>query len=98
MPINIVILKGTFTIASWRGTKDVVKKLRDELFTDKDKVRAFRDELEFHQKIRHPNVVQFLGADDLRLFLKRKGALKHITEVYHGYIKLGNLTVALFNA
>ncbi|KAL9992905.1 putative protein kinase TKL-Pl-5 family [Helianthus debilis subsp. tardiflorus] len=91
---------GTFTIASWRGTKVAVKKLGDELFTDKEKVRAFRDELELLQKIRHPNVVQFLGAvtqsspmmivteylpkGDLRLFLKRKGALKPITALKFG--------------
>ncbi|PWA51877.1 binding partner of ACD11 1 [Artemisia annua] len=29
--------KGTFTIASWCGTKVVVKKLGNELFSDKDK-------------------------------------------------------------
>ncbi|KAJ9566161.1 hypothetical protein OSB04_002127 [Centaurea solstitialis] len=90
-----VSVQGTFTIASWRGTQVAVKKLGDELFTDKEKVRAFRDELELLQKIRHPNVVQFLGAvtqsspmmivteylskGDLRLFLKRKGALKPLT-------------------
>ncbi|GKC27976.1 integrin-linked protein kinase 1-like protein isoform X2, partial [Tanacetum coccineum] len=46
---SVDITKGTFTIASWRGTKVAVKKLGDELFTNKDKVlnrRAFRDELE----------------------------------------------------
>ncbi|KVH97035.1 Ankyrin repeat-containing protein [Cynara cardunculus var. scolymus] len=83
---------GTFAMASWRGTQVAVKKLGDELFTDEDKVSAFRDELELLQKIRHPNVVQFLGAvtqsspmmivieylpkGDLGAYLKRKGALK----------------------
>ncbi|KAF5781399.1 putative protein kinase TKL-Pl-5 family [Helianthus annuus] len=50
--------QGTFSMASWRGTQVAVKKLGDELFTDEDKV----DELELLKKIRHPNVVQFLGA------------------------------------
>ncbi|XP_022720345.1 serine/threonine-protein kinase STY17-like isoform X2 [Durio zibethinus] len=86
---------GTFCIASWRGTQVAVKKLGDEVITDEDKVRAFRDELALFQKIRHPNVVQFLGAvtqsspmmivteylpkGDLRAFLKIKGALKPMT-------------------
>ncbi|MFS8026618.1 putative protein kinase TKL-Pl-5 family [Helianthus anomalus] len=89
---SIDITKGTFSMASWRGTQVAVKKLGDELFTDEDKVAAFRDELELLQKIRHPNVVQFLGAvtqsspmmivieylpkGDLKAYLKRKGALK----------------------
>ncbi|MFS7930819.1 hypothetical protein Hanom_Chr04g00348731 [Helianthus anomalus] len=52
---NVDITKGIFTIASWRGTKLAVKKLGDELFTDKEKLWAVRDELELLQKIRHPN-------------------------------------------
>ncbi|KAJ9567012.1 hypothetical protein OSB04_002978 [Centaurea solstitialis] len=92
---SIDITKGTFITASWRGTQVAVKKLGDEVFTDEEKVRAFRDELELLQKIRHPNVVQFLGAvtqsspmmivteylpkGDLRAFLKKKGALKPTT-------------------
>nr|XP_043624011.1 integrin-linked protein kinase 1-like isoform X2 [Erigeron canadensis] len=92
---SVDITNGTFTMASWRGTQVAVKKLGDELFVDEDKVTAFRDELELLQKIRHPNVVQFLGAvtqsspmmivveylpkGDLRAYLKRKGALKPLT-------------------
>ncbi|XP_021294970.1 serine/threonine-protein kinase STY17 [Herrania umbratica] len=89
---SVDISKGTFCRASWRGTEVAVKRLGDEVLTDEDKVRAFRDELALFQKIRHPNVVQFLGAvtqsspmmivteylpkGDLRLFLKGKGALQ----------------------
>ncbi|KAB2025643.1 hypothetical protein ES319_D06G164300v1 [Gossypium barbadense] len=92
---SVNITKGTFCIALWRGTQVAVKRVGDEVFTDEDKVRAFRDELALFQKIRHPNVVQFLGAvtqsspmmivteylpkGDLRAFLKRKGALKPMT-------------------
>lgn len=94
---SVDITKGTFCIAMWRGTTVAVKKLGEELFTDDDKVNAFRDELALLQKLRHPNVVQFLGAvtqstpmmivteylpkGDLRAFLKRRGALKPILAV-----------------
>ncbi|GMI77704.1 BLUE LIGHT-DEPENDENT H+-ATPASE PHOSPHORYLATION [Hibiscus trionum] len=86
---------GTFCIASWRGTQVAVKKLGDEVIADENKVREFRDELALFQKIRHPNVVQFLGAvtqsspmmivteylpkGDLRAYLKGKGALQPMT-------------------
>ncbi|KAM5587839.1 hypothetical protein ABKV19_006334 [Rosa sericea] len=94
---SVEITKGTFHLASWRGIQVAVKRLAEELIVDEDKVKAFTDELALLQKIRHPNVVQFLGAvtqsspmmivteylpkGDLRAFLKRKGALKPSTAV-----------------
>ncbi|RXH67679.1 hypothetical protein DVH24_027826 [Malus domestica] len=89
---SVEITKGTYRIASWRGIQVAVKTLGEKVFADEDKVNAFRDELSLLQKIRHPNVVQFLGAvtqsspmmivieylskGDFRAYLKRKGALK----------------------
>ncbi|XP_058095449.1 integrin-linked protein kinase 1-like isoform X1 [Magnolia sinica] len=89
---SVDITKGTYRIATWQGTQVAVKTLAEDVFSDEDKVRAFMDELALLQKIRHPNVVQFLGAvtqsspmmivteylpkGDLRTFLKRRGALK----------------------
>lgn len=88
---SIEITKGTYRMASWGGTQ-VAVKIFWEGSADDDKVRAFRDELSLLQKIRHPNVVQFLGAvtqsspmmivteylpkGDLHEYLKRKGSLK----------------------
>ncbi|RWR96251.1 serine/threonine-protein kinase STY8-like protein [Cinnamomum micranthum f. kanehirae] len=88
---SIDITKGTYRVALWQGTQVAVKQLED-FFSDEDKVRAFMDELALLQKVRHPNVVQFLGAvtqsnpmmivteylpkGDLHAYLRRKGALK----------------------
>ncbi|XP_073007760.1 serine/threonine-protein kinase 12-like [Typha latifolia] len=89
---SIAITKGTFRMATWRGIQVAVKQLDEDLINDEDKVRAFRDELALLQLVRHPNVVQFLGAvtqsspmmivteflpkGDFCAFLKRRGALK----------------------
>ncbi|KAK4757318.1 hypothetical protein SAY87_018619 [Trapa incisa] len=94
---SVHITKGTFRSASWRGIRVAVKTLGEELFTDENKIKAFTDELSLLQKLRHPNIVQFLGAvtqsspmmivteylpkGDLREYLKRRGALKPLTAV-----------------
>uniref|UniRef100_A0A0D6R1J6 non-specific serine/threonine protein kinase n=1 Tax=Araucaria cunninghamii TaxID=56994 RepID=A0A0D6R1J6_ARACU len=89
---SVQITKGTYQIAMWRGIRVAVKRFSDNIFADREKVRAFRDELALLQRVRHPNVVQFLGAvtqsspmmiiteylpkGDLDAYLKKKGALK----------------------
>ncbi|KAI4319718.1 hypothetical protein MLD38_033287 [Melastoma candidum] len=94
---SVNITKGTFCSAVWRGIQVAVKILGEEVFTEEDKINAFRDELALLQKLRHPNIVQFLGAvtqrspmmivteylpkGDLRAYLKRKGPLKPIKAV-----------------
>ncbi|CAO2814311.1 unnamed protein product [Amaranthus hypochondriacus] len=94
---SVDITKGTFRMASWHGIDVAVKTLGDDVLLDEEKVKAFTDELALLQKIRHPNVVQFLGAvtqsspmmiiteylpkGDLHAFLERKGALKPLTTV-----------------
>ncbi|PKA55697.1 Serine/threonine-protein kinase CTR1 [Apostasia shenzhenica] len=94
---SVDIAKGTYRTAKWRGIRVAVKTFAEDLIEDDDKVRAFRDELALLQQIRHPNVVQFLGAvtqsspmmivteylpkGDFRSYLRRKGALKLSTAV-----------------
>ncbi|XP_016493541.1 serine/threonine-protein kinase 12 [Nicotiana tabacum] len=89
---SIELTKGTFHIASWRGIQVAVKKFGEDVIADEDKVTAFRDELALLQKIRHPNVIQFLGAvtqsspmmivteylpkGDLHAYLKKEGPLR----------------------
>nr|ABF72018.1 protein kinase family protein [Musa acuminata] len=97
---SVNITKGTFIIAKWRGIQVAVKKFSDDVMADEDKLwdffifcrSAFRDELALLQQIRHPNVVQFLGAvtqsspmmivteylrkGDLRAYLNRKRTLR----------------------
>eukprot|EP00252_Welwitschia_mirabilis_P004144 TRINITY_DN14367_c0_g1_i3.p1 TRINITY_DN14367_c0_g1~~TRINITY_DN14367_c0_g1_i3.p1 ORF type:complete len:437 (-),score=71.32 TRINITY_DN14367_c0_g1_i3:101-1411(-) len=92
-----LITKGTYQLAWWRGIQVAVKRFNDDILTNDEKVQAFRDELTLLQKVRHPNVVQFLGAvtqsipmmiiteylpkGDLAYYLKRKGALKPVKVV-----------------
>lgn len=86
------VLKGTYQVAKWNGTKVSVKILDRESYADPDCVSAFKDELTLLEKVRHPNVVQFVGAvtqnipmmivseyhprGDLGSYLQKKGRLQ----------------------
>ncbi|KAL2938521.1 Integrin-linked protein kinase 1 [Bienertia sinuspersici] len=96
-PTALISLRVRIALPIWRGIEVAVKTLGDDVAMDEEKVKAFTDELALLQKIRHPNVVHFLGAvtqsspmmiiteylpkGDLRAFLARKHALKPLTTV-----------------
>ncbi|KAL1807907.1 integrin-linked protein kinase 1 isoform X1 [Daucus carota subsp. sativus] len=85
------ITKGTYQVAKWNGTKVSVKILDKDGYTDPEYINAFKNELTILEKVRHPNVIQFVGAvtqnipmmivteyhtrGDLETYLKRKGRL-----------------------
>ncbi|XP_047321664.1 integrin-linked protein kinase 1-like [Impatiens glandulifera] len=89
-----VIGKGSFgeiVKASWRGTPVAIKRILPNLSDDKLVIQDFRHEVNLLVKLRHPNIVQFLGAvtdkkplmliteylrgGDLHQYLKEKGPL-----------------------
>ncbi|EFJ17017.1 hypothetical protein SELMODRAFT_115356 [Selaginella moellendorffii] len=79
----------SFTIGKWRGTKVFVKVISIDTKTGDDKLYEFINELSLALMLRHPNVVQFLGAvtqsipvmlvmehlpkGDLQSYMKKKG-------------------------
>ncbi|XP_020107154.1 serine/threonine-protein kinase STY17-like isoform X2 [Ananas comosus] len=83
--------KGMYQVAKWNGTKVSVKILDKEAYSDPDSINAFKNELTLLEKVRHPNVVQFVGAvtqnipmmivseylqnGDLGSYLQRKGRI-----------------------
>ncbi|KAL2614168.1 hypothetical protein R1flu_025860 [Riccia fluitans] len=69
----------------WRGTPVAVKTILPALSDDKLVVQDFRHEVELLVKVRHPNIVQFLGA------VTKKPPLMLITE----YLPGGDLHVVL---
>lgn len=95
-----IIGKGSFgeiLKAYWRGTPVAVKRILPSLSEDKLVIQDFRHEVNLLVKLRHPNIVQFLGActekkplmliteylrgGDLHQYLKEKGALSPSTAV-----------------
>ncbi|XP_002529820.2 integrin-linked protein kinase 1 isoform X1 [Ricinus communis] len=85
------ISKGTYQLAKWNGTKVTVKILDKDSYSDPESINAFKHELTLLEKVRHPNVVQFVGAvtqnipmmivseyhpkGDLGSYLQKKGRL-----------------------
>ncbi|WOL02673.1 serine/threonine-protein kinase STY8 [Canna indica] len=96
----MIIGKGSFgeiIKAYWRGTPVAVKRILPSLSDDRLVIQDFRHEVNLLVKLRHPNIVQFLGAvtekkplmliteylrgGDLHQYLKEKGALSPSTAV-----------------
>ncbi|PON46711.1 Serine/threonine protein kinase [Parasponia andersonii] len=85
------ITKGAYQVAKWNGTKVAVKILDKDSYSDPETINGFKHELTLLEKVRHPNVVQFVGAvtqnmpmmiileyhpkGDLGSYLQRKGRL-----------------------
>ncbi|XP_078160305.1 serine/threonine-protein kinase VIK-like isoform X3 [Carex rostrata] len=95
-----IIGKGSFgeiLRANWRGTPVAVKRILPSLSEDRLVAQDFRHEVTLLLKLRHPNIVQFLGAvtekkplmlvteflrgGDLHQYLKEKGAVSPATAI-----------------
>ncbi|CAN4122146.1 unnamed protein product [Withania somnifera] len=88
---------GEILRACWRGTPVAVKRILPNLSDDRLVIQDFRHEVNLLVKLRHPNIVQFLGAvtekkplmliteylrgGDLHQHLKEKGALNPSTAI-----------------
>ncbi|KAM7266600.1 hypothetical protein ACFE04_004497 [Oxalis oulophora] len=61
-PLELQVRKGSYQVAKWNGTKVTVKILDKDAHLDSESINAFKHELTLLEKVRHPNVVQFVGA------------------------------------
>ncbi|KAG6727264.1 hypothetical protein I3843_02G108000 [Carya illinoinensis] len=77
------ISKGTYQVAKWNGTKVSVKILDKDSYSDPDSINAFKHELTLLEKVRHPNVLQFVGAVTQNIPMM-------IVSEYHSKGDLGN--------
>lgn len=84
------ISKEFYQVVKWNGTKVSAKILDTDKYLDPESINAFRYELALLEKVRHPNVVQFIGAvtqnnpmmillehsrGDLGTYLQKKGRI-----------------------
>ncbi|KAL4309916.1 hypothetical protein GQ457_01G035430 [Hibiscus cannabinus] len=85
------ITKGSYQVAKWNGTRVSVKIIDKDSYADPESINAFKYELTLLEKVRHPNVIQFVGAvtqnipmmivleyhpnGDLGSYLQKKGRL-----------------------
>ncbi|KAJ6741345.1 SERINE/THREONINE-PROTEIN KINASE HT1-LIKE [Salix purpurea] len=83
------IAKGMYQVAKWNGTKVAVKILEKERCANTEGINDFKHELTLLEKVRHPNLIQFVGAvtqnfpmmivaefhskGDLACYLQKKG-------------------------
>ncbi|CAK7348085.1 unnamed protein product [Dovyalis caffra] len=78
------ILQGSYGevyLVKWRGTEVAAKTIRSSIASDPRVKNTFLKELGLWQKLRHPNIVQFLGV------LKQSDRLIFLTE----YLRNGSL-------
>ncbi|KAF5731726.1 seven transmembrane domain-containing tyrosine-protein kinase 1-like [Tripterygium wilfordii] len=72
---------GEVYLVKWRGTEVAAKTIRSSIASNPNVKKTFLDELALWQKLRHPNIVQFLGV------LKHSDRLMFLTE----YLRNGSL-------
>ncbi|KVI00410.1 Ankyrin repeat-containing protein [Cynara cardunculus var. scolymus] len=80
---------GNYQVAKWNGTKVSVKILDKDSYSDPESINTFKHELTLLEKVRHPNVVQFVGAVTQNIpmmivseFHQRVSSLSHPNRLY----------------